>query len=305
MAVCSQQEGLAVKFSERIEEATATTELQLRSMNEALRVGLWNAVDICFVKTLGWMFFGYEWPRCFYSGSSPERLWTDVFKQPLDMMPSGGRPGFFKWMRCWFMQAEWWEVYDLIEDFALNTCDDATQKKFVAACSAVLRREQAGYRFEDNRLVPLTTETDLLAIRDAREAAARAGQLGVLEHLSNAFAKLSNRTDPDYRNSIKESILAVEGVCQVIAGEKATLGDALKIVAEKVGLHPALQKGMSSIYGYTNNHPGIRHAMLEDGESRCSYADAKYMHVICSAFVDYLNAKAESKELMEADYGPS
>ena len=47
------------------------------------------------------------------------------------------------------------------------------------------------------------------------------------------------------------------------------------------GLHAALKNGFSSIYGYTSDEGGIRHAMIDDNP--CDFDDAKYMLVSCSA----------------------
>ena len=45
---------------------------------------------------------------------------------------------------------------------------------------------------------------------------------------------LTNRNKPDYRNSIKESILAVESLAKIISGDsKAELGKALKRLKTK------------------------------------------------------------------------
>ena len=42
---------------------------------------------------------------------------------------------------------------------------------------------------------------------------------------------MTDRKTPNYRNSIKESISAVEALCKIITeNEKATLGKALKII---------------------------------------------------------------------------
>ena len=49
---------------------------------------------------------------------------------------------------------------------------------------------------------------------------------------------MSDRQRPDYRNSIKESISAVESIAQQLSGNnKATLDDALKILEKKGKLH--------------------------------------------------------------------
>ena len=44
------------------------------------------------------------------------------------------------------------------------------------------------------------------------------------------------------------------------------------------------------MYGYTNDAEGIRHSLLDEANLR--FEDAKYMVVTCSAFVNYLVAKA-------------
>jgi len=68
----------------------------------------------------------------------------------------------------------------------------------------------------------------------------------VRKHIDTALGFLCDRKSPDYRNSIKESISAVESLCMTLTGDsKSTLGDALKKLDLK--LHPALQKGFSSL----------------------------------------------------------
>ena len=93
-----------------------------------------------------------------------------------------------------------------------------------------------------------------------------------------------------YRNSIKESISAVESACNITTGSKATLGQALKALDDKTKVHPALRNAFSSLYGYTSDADGIRHGLLE--EANLDFADAKFMLVVCSAFTNYLRSKA-------------
>jgi hypothetical protein len=110
-------------------------------------------------------------------------------------------------------------------------------------------------------------------------------------HLKKALDLLSDRKKPDYRNSIKESISAVEAICNLITSNtKATLGQALKEIEEKAKLHSALKKAFNSLYGYTSDAEGIRHALLD--ESSLDFEDAKFMLVSCSGFINYLKVKA-------------
>jgi hypothetical protein len=55
-------------------------------------------------------------------------------------------------------------------------------------------------------------------------------------------------------------------------------------------LHPAFREALSKMYGYTSDADGIRHSLME--ESRLDGDDARFMLVTCSAFVNYLKAKA-------------
>jgi len=105
---------------------------------------------------------------------------------------------------------------------------------------------------------------------------------------------MSDRQNLDYRNSIKESISAVESICKIVTNDdKATLGKALKIIEDKHGLHAALKGSLSQLYGYTSDADGIRHAML--GESNLSYIDAKFMLVACTNFINYLIDKTKNQ----------
>jgi hypothetical protein len=108
-------------------------------------------------------------------------------------------------------------------------------------------------------------------------------------HLNTALGHLGDRHSPDYRNSIKESISAVEALVNLINGTTSdTLGKALKRL--NVEAHPALADAFGKLYGYTSDADGIRHAAMDEPDLK--FEDAKYMLVACSAFVNYLIAKA-------------
>jgi hypothetical protein len=102
---------------------------------------------------------------------------------------------------------------------------------------------------------------------------------------------LSDRKKPDYRNSIKESISAVEAICQIISGkQKATLPDCLKAFKDRKPLHPAFEQALVKLYSYTSDEGGIRHALSENS-SAPSFADAKFVLVSSSGFINYVLTK--------------
>lgn len=152
----------------------------------------------------------------------------------------------------------------------------------------LFQQEYVGYRFIDGEITPISDEMEVAEIEQSLDIEFQ----GCRSHIKKALSFLSDREKPDYKNSIKESISAVESICQIITGDnKATLGQALKDLEMKgISIHSALKKSFSSLYGYTSDEGGIRHA---EGlfESSVTFEEAKYMLVSCCTFVNYLIAE--------------
>jgi len=107
-------------------------------------------------------------------------------------------------------------------------------------------------------------------------------------HIEAALAAFSSKSKPDYRNTVKEAISAVEAIAQRVTGKpKATLGDAIDVLDKKQTLHPALRGAFDKLYGYANDSGGIRHALTEGGREP-TFDEAKFMLVACAAFVNYV-----------------
>ena len=89
---------------------------------------------------------------------------------------------------------------------------------------------------------------------------------------------MSDRDNPDYRNSIKESISAVESLCIKIVGNKMrSFQLLLDEIVKKVQLDRDLQQGFQKIYSWSSDKEGIRHALMDD--PNLSFDDAKFMLV--------------------------
>ncbi len=79
-------------------------------------------------------------------------------------------------------------------------------------------------------------------------------------------------------------------MAKVVTGQdNATLGKALAVLEKEGSIHRALKQSFTSLYGYTNDEDGIRHAMLE--EPNLTAADAKFFLLSCTSFINYLKAK--------------
>ena len=77
----------------------------------------------------------------------------------------------------------------------------------------------------------------------------------------------------------------------------AELSKALKKLEQRTPIHGALKKGLISIYGYTSDGDGIRHALMD--EPNLDQEDAIFMLVTCSAFINYLIVKADKLNLLK------
>lgn len=270
-------------FSERI-GITARKTIQVRSMDNDLRNGLWNALTIHYWQLEnGGNFKDLDFRlRELISG-----LWFACFKEPIDLIP-------YRWLEVYreirkrFFDLPWDRVYDFIE-FTAKSSYESINEEFMKDCNLVLEREVSAYRFVGGKIVAMTSEEEIAEVE--RALVIPDSLRLVRDHLKRSLNLLSDRQTPDYRNSIKESISAVEALCNLIANSKgATLGQALKLVEKKVPIHQALKSAFSSLYGYTSSAEGIRHALAD--EPNLKPEDAMFMLVSCSAFINYLVAKS-------------
>lgn len=279
-----------MKFSERIGIIKAKDSIQIESIDDDLKNGLWNIFHSYYLE---------EFTDRFVKQSNKHEfildIWHNFFKKTIDEIPSSiihvkGE------IRTWFFQCEWYEVYDFIEFCTKNNLFDI--EPIISFYNSILEREVSGYRFVNGIISPITNESEIEEIDQAIDDSKNKNLVGVKTHLENSLRMLSDRNSPDYRNSIKESISAVESISKTLsATSKNSLGSALDKIKGKIKLHPALEKGFKQIYGYTSDSDGIRHALME--ETTCDFEDAKYMLVSCSAFVNYLIAKGVKAELLQ------
>lgn len=261
--------------------------LQVECMDTELRNTLWNFLCKLPIESKG--LFGTtidDYPpsiKFFYIN-----LWKDFWKRPLDEFHRNlSKPDPYEELRKYFFKCEWYEVYDLLQYFAKNF-PLGNSESFVKTANQVLKSEKAGYRFVSFEITPIYSETEIKSIEETLEKSPDPVQI----HLNEALKLLSDKKSPNYRNSIKESISAVESICKLITNNpKSTLGKCLTKIEKNVELHPALKEAFRKLYGYTNDSNGIRHALLK--ESNLDLEDAVFMLVSCSNFINYLLTKAE------------
>lgn len=277
---------MELSFSQRMGYKEVRTIFQTEDMDEALRNSLWN----------------YCYKKLFYNVFGQVNLvlisdmWTDFFKRKYLSADSNLTSMLGEYYN-YFKSSQWYEVYDLLE-FIVNSSsfnshtnyrDNSYLENRTNDINKILEKEMSGYRFEGSKLTPITDDNELSSIAEALN------NDRTKIHMQRALEMLSDRNNPDYRNSIKESISAVEAICRKITGEES-LGKALDHIKKhnSVDMNGQFRAGLEKIYSYTNNkETGIRHALLDENKE-ITFDDAKFMLVICSAFVNYFTAKASN-----------
>jgi hypothetical protein len=280
-----------MRFSQRIGKKPATKNLQLESLDTDILNGLWNLVKIFVIDRMP--------KRSEYSHDTEfdqfaKILWHKFYKWPIDTIPEYDFQ-IEKIIRDNFFKDEWYEVYDFIEFLAALELRSINTHDFIEAVNKILEREFSAYRFIDGKIAPISNRIEVNEIQQSIEQVNYFTSLnGANIHLTNALDKLSDRKNPDYRNSIKESISAIETTCRVLTGE-STLGKALNALEEKgIKIDNQLKNGFDKIYAFTNNkQSGIRHAIIEE-HNNPDFDDAKYILVVCSSFVNYLVGKCKT-----------
>ena len=183
---------------------------------------------------------------------------------------------------------QWYDIYDFIEKSLYVVEYD---EKLLTEYNRIMEEEGVPYRVIDRLVVPIINDEEIKSIKNASVTKYDS----VNKHIKKALELLQNRTKPDYENSIKESISAIESLSSIITGTKGknnTLGKTLDLLEKKgINIHVSLKEAFKKIYGYTSDEKGIRHAGAIENEAKIE--DAIYMLVSCSAFVNYLIAKSE------------
>lgn len=288
-------------FSDRNNIKPENTEIQLRDFDERTRIKLQNMILKLYNATYendldDWNYVIQK----FYM-----YILDSVYSVPIDVKKHYKYDNVFGMINETIQNDDYDDVLTLIEaivqywdDYLIETKGfsyyDSFEHKYrefslYQIVNDYFEREYVGYRFVDKIIVPISDKNEISEIITS---------LGckydvVRNHISKANVLLSDRENPDYENSIKESISAVEAICEIltgIKGKEATLGKMLKKLEENgIVIHSGLKNAFNVLYGYTSDANGIRHAGDIGGKSS-TFEEAKFMLVACCAFVNYLIA---------------
>jgi AbiJ N-terminal domain 4 len=243
------------RFSERVAGQPPPAS-GLEEATPGLRTALWNVLhEVLF-------------PAKYLTDSETSRqrvraLWDHIGMR-IDEAPYDGSSARLGVSQIWFKCA-WQKFFDILEFSArlLASDRDSTRGRTIYDdLNAVLEQQGCAYRFISGQLAPLTNPTEMAEVARATQSAVPSASA----HISEALKLLPPNKDASPRNSVKESISAVEGALKHLTQQpSATLTDGLAAFEARYGtLHPALRGGLVKLYGYTSDEKGVRHALVDE-----------------------------------------
>ena len=283
-------------FAQRIGKRPVRTTFQNDGLDDETRIELWNVLVVLreiFQKVA----------RESYSVDTTEAdllraVWTWEFNEPRDELSSDS--SVWARIKSSVLSGEWFDVLDLIEAIVKylarykTHATDELSSSFSQAFNGRFEHYLVGFRFVGDEITPISSTSEAEAIQTAF---GNAGSIAGARHaLERATDLLADRQNPDYPNSIKESISAVEAVVRKVTGE-GTLGAGLgKLEAAGLAIHPALRSAWSKMYGWTSDANGIRHAGIAAADADQTLAT--YVLVSSSAFVSFLIEEGRKRGLL-------
>lgn len=280
-------------FGKRLGFEPLEESVQLNEINSDLRTELWNSYYIFFYDN-------WEDPKSYDRESFMilnKLCWIHFFKLHFDNFPEYHIYEYKKIVKAHFIKGNWIKIYEFFEFIIINADKRVFKlKPFENYINIKLRNNNSAYTLIGNRFVPITNETELNEIKKLNKESK--GELSSINlHLQSAINFLSDKNNPDFRNSIKESISMVEVISRIIEPSENTLGKALNKIEEKKRINSVLKSGLEKLYAYTNGKNGIRHAIMD--EEKIDIEDARFFLVSCSAFTNYLIEKAKKESLIK------
>ncbi|SFO05631.1 hypothetical protein SAMN05421741_11860 [Paenimyroides ummariense] len=283
-----------MKFSERMGFKEPRNTIQTESVDLELKNELWNVLYLQYLDE----------PKKNYQFLDECRLehyklftllWLYYFKNKIDNQSINIEHNIQNINSHLYSKFDrWYYIYDIIEFIFANfeipdEFDNLEHRKYTTELlNDALESNLSGYRFINGLFSPITNEQEIEAIE---EAVINTDEYNtVSSHLNKALELLSDKKAPDFSNSIKESISAIESYFKVFFKDpNISFGNSLNNLEHNHGLDKQIKESILRIYGYSNNTGAIRHGLKPgDTTDKIKLAEAKYMLVTCSAFINYL-----------------
>lgn len=281
-------------------------ELQVGSIDRATRIRIWNELNKRLWDSLirvGYTIRDSDTVKMYpLIESYIFCLWSDVIKWEATNIPQR-KSQLINQFKFYVLndKLSWTRFLEFIEKAVvlyLELAEDEENldeereacQNYIDSVNRVFIEEACGVRFLGIYLSPIVDEVEVNEIEDA--LANTDSIVTVKKHLKSALRHLSDRKEPDYNNSIKESISALEALGRLIANKpNATLSQVIEDIEKKTKINAKLKTGMKSLYDWSNDASGVRHA--NKGDESENFDTAKLALVLCSGIVNYLIVKCD------------
>jgi hypothetical protein len=201
---------------------------------------------------------------------------------------------------------EWDKVFDFCErlygylardvgrywndDFQVHTPKTEVQSIIADELQRLFAEEMLAFEFAEGHVrrrgrkhtVDVATRSQVV-LGDIRLGSAR-------KHYEKALQFFRNPSKPDYENTVKEAVCAVEAAGKALFPEAkaSTLGDLAKWFASTadVSIPKALITTITGIYGYRSGGDGVGHGGTSGGMATAEVAE--YVLAVCASQIIYL-----------------
>lgn len=259
--------------------------LKLEELSEEARTKLWSCL--------------YH----FVSTDSDSRLWgkwrvimqalhLNFHELPLDEFDVSFRSFLFAYKEI-FLFDKFHRVFDLLQEIMRH---EECPQGFVKSVAIIFEQSRLAYIVDVRHpatIYPAATEEEGKAIRRATDELSTAGLASAVIHLRQASDCINKG---DHSGAVRESIHAVESTARRVDPNARALEPALRTLEKAGALHPALKKALSSLYGYTSDEQGIRHALIDTPQPKVGPDEALFMLGACAAFSSYLVRKHRRRD---------
>lgn len=272
------------RFSEKYGYSKTRDSFQIDSIDNKLKKRIWNKIrEDIFEKITR------ERSSSYFTYNSEHKMFVLLYDEYIgvDFKPTNNIYNLEKQIKEYYDKLEWFKIYDFLEALVYFHYNQNKKEQFKTNINNTLEQEMSGYRFVEDCIAPIIDEVEIKEIEEVFES----DYDTVKVHLSKALELLSDRENPDYQNSIKESISAVESIVNLVSKRtNVALNKCFQYLPFEMDEN--FKSGMMRLYNWTSSSDGIRHAS-NGNEIKSSFAEAKYMVVSCSAFINYLILKQE------------
>ena len=279
-----------MKFSERYDYSPKKI-IQKEQLNDVTKIKIWNIFRREMLQKIPTTLIRGFYQHLYKEDLSIFDLVNNYLNIPREDLPEEEND-FLIYMKKYYFESLWYTLFDLLE-WGFKSLKRTEREDYIKPLNQVLGEELVAYRMVDGKIVEITDNSEIEELENAIRNVENL--TGVKEHLHTALELLAKKPTPDYRNSIKESISAVEAICSLINGRNETLGRALNAIKSKIGMDSHLEEGFKNIYTYTSDANGIRHALMDD--PNLDIEDARFMLVSCATFINYLIVKANKANI--------